>query len=76
MSMHVICLQYSSTSCYSGYSDESMTTQLSLNTHCQNQSKLYIADLYIFGETGASVLISDHEKRSLQYAYGHPALEP
>ena len=53
-----------------------MTTQLSLNTLCQNQSKLFIADLNIFGETDASVLISYHEKRSLQYAYGHPAMEP
>ncbi len=47
-----------------------MTTQL--NTLRQNHSKLYIADLYIFGETDASVLISDHEKRSRQY--GNPAI--
>ena len=49
-----------------------MWTTTQLNTFCQNHSKLYIADLYIFGETDASVLVSDHDKRSLQYE--HPAI--
>ncbi len=67
--MHVVCLQYFKLVTVG--TQMSMTTQ-QVNTLCQNHSKLYIADLYIFGETNASVTISDHGKRSLQY--GNPAV--